>query len=254
MTDPRVPFAYTLIDKRHKRFAEGQRDVLLTFAHCIFSPTFIFALVFGGLGVFFFLWPGIRGLARDYSLRNDWVLTEATITSVVPLQSGDHFNWHYLYTFQTKDGQRTSGKIVESSNNVYREGQNVPVRYLRTDPMENVYALDPMSKSILYWVFVGLGAFWVYVAATPIHRHLTQYRAIRKISRRGQIVPGQITAAHRPQAHSNSLNVRLDYTFTSPAGVQCQAREAISLMYLTDDPEPGTAVAVWWTQDGAMLL
>lgn len=155
MAVPRIPFAYTLIDKRHKQFAEGQRDVLLTFAHCIFSPPFIFALIFESLGVFFFLWPGIRGLARDYFLWNDWLLTEATITSVVPLQSGDHFNWHYLYTFQTEDGQQASGKIVESSNNVYREGQNVPVRYQHTDPMENVYALDTMHKSTLYWVLAG---------------------------------------------------------------------------------------------------
>jgi hypothetical protein len=254
MTVPRIPFAYTLIDKRHKGFAEGKRDILLSFAHIIFSPTFIFALIFGGLGVYFFLCPGIRGLVRDFTVRNDWVLINATMTSVVPLQSGDHFNWHYLYTFHTEDGRQVSGKIVESSSGVFREGQSVPIRYLRTDPTENVYALDPMPKNILYWVFVGLGAFWVYIAAAPIYRHLKQYRIIRAISRQGQIVPGQITAVHRPPARSNSLDVKLEYVFTSPAGVRCQAREAISLMYLTDNPKPGTPVAVWWTQDRAMLL
>lgn len=243
-----------MIDKRHKRFAEGKCDVLLTFAHVIFSPTFIFAFIFGSLGVYFFLWPGIRGLARDYSLRNDWVLAEATITSIAPLQSGDHFNWHYLYTFQTEDGRQASGKIVESSNNVYREGQNVPIRYLRTDPTKNVYALDPMPKSILYWVFVGLGMFWVYIAAKPLYRHLAQYRAVQEISRQGQIMPGQITAMHRPPARSSSLDVELEYTFTAPTGIRYQARETMSSFHLTGDPKPGTAVAVWWTQEGAMLL
>jgi len=254
MAVPRIPFAYTLIDKRHKGFAEGKRDGLLTFTHVILSPTFIFALVFGGLGVFFFLWPGIRGLVRDFSVRNDWVLTDATIVSIVPLQSEDHFNWHYLYTFQTEDGQKASGKIVESSNGVFREGQSIPIRYLRTDPTENVYALDPMPKSILYWVFAGLGGFWVYVAAAPIYRHLVQYKAVRAISHHGQIVQGHITAVHRPPAHSSSLDVKLDYVFTSPAGVRFQGREAIPLLHLTGDPKPGTAVAVWWTQNRAMLL
>lgn len=210
MAVPRIPFTYTLIDKRHKGFAEGKRNGLLTFAHVIFSPTFIFALFFGGLGVVFFLWPGLRGLVRDYSLRNN--------------------------------------------NGVFHEGQGVPIRYLRTDPTENVYALDPMPKSVLYWVLAGLGAFWVYVAATPIYRHLTQYRAVRKISRQGQIVQGYITSVHRPPAHSSSLDVKLDYVFTSPAGVRCQAREAISLFHLAGDPKPGTAVAVWWTQEGNIML
>lgn len=254
MIVPRIPFAYTLIDKRHKGFAEGKRDSLLTFAYVIFSPGFIFALVFGGLGVFFFLWPGIRGLARDFSVRNDWVFTNATITSVVPLQSGDHFNRHYLYTFQTEDGRQVSGKIVESSSGVFREGQDVPIRYLRTAPTENVYALDPMPKSVLYWVLAGLGAFWVYVAATPIYRHLKQYRIIRAVSRQGRIVPGQITAVHHPPARSNSLDVKLEYAFTSPAGIRCQGHEVISLFHLVGDPKPGIAVAVWWTQDDAMLL
>jgi len=254
MAVPRILFAYTLIDKRHKLFAEGKLDVLLTLAHVIFSPTFILALVFGGLGVFFFLWPGIRGLAHDFSVQNDWVFTDATIISIVPLQSGDHFNWHYFYTFQTEDGQQASGKVVESNNSAFREGQYIPVRYLRTNPTENIYALDPMPKSVLYWVFVGLGALWVYIAATPVCRNLAQYRAIRKISRRGQIVPGQVTAVHHPPAHSSNPDVKLEYTFTSPAGVQRQGRESISLMYLTGDLKPGTAVAVWWTQDGATLL
>jgi hypothetical protein len=254
MAVPRIPFAYTLIDKRHKGFAEGKHAVLLTFAHVIFSPTFIFALVIGGLGVFSFLWTGVRGLVRDFSVRNDWVLTDATIVSIVPLQSGDHFNWHYLYTFQTEDGQQASGKIVESSNGVFREGQDVPIRYLRTDPTENVYALDPMPKSVLYWVLTGLGVLWGYVAVMPIYRHLRQYKVIRAISRQGQIVPGQITAIHRPPAHSSSLDVKLDYTFASPEGVRYQGHDSIHLMYLTGDPKPGTTVAVWWTQDRAMLL
>ena len=254
MAAPRVPFACTLVDKRHKAFAEGKRDILLTFAHIIFSPTFIFARVFLGLGIFFFLWPGIRGLVRDFSVRNDWAFTDATIISIVPLQSGDHFNWHYFYTFQTEDGQQASGQIVESCNGVFREGQEVPVRYLRTDPTENVYALDPVPKSVLYWVLFGLGVLWVYITVTPIYRHLAGYRAIRAISRRGQALPGEITAVHQPPARSSSLDVKLEYTFTLPAGARCQGRESISSIYLTGDPKPGTVVAVWWTQDGVILL
>ncbi len=191
MTVPRVPFAYTLIDKRHKGFAEGKRD---------------------------------------------------------------SFNWHYFYTFQTESGQQASGKIVESSKGIFREGQEVLVRYLRTDPTENVYAHDPMPKSVLYWFFVGLGGFWVYIAAVPIYRDLAYYRTIRALSRQGQIVQGHIIATHSPSANPSGLTVKLEYAFTSPVGVQCQSRESISLMYLTGAPKPGTTVAVWWNQDSVMLI
>lgn len=254
MTVPRIPFAYTLIDKRHKRFAEGKRDVLLTLAQWAFSPPLIFALVFGGLGVFFFLWPGIRGLARDFSVRNDWVFTEATITSAVPLQSGNHFNWHYFYTFQTEDGQQAFGNIVESSNNFYREGQRIPIRYLRSDPAENIYALEKMPKSVLYWFFIGLGTFWLYIAATPLYRRLAAYSTIRALSRQGIVARGAISAIHRPAAHTRQFNAELEYIYTSPAGHRRQGHNSIPLMYLTGDPKPGTAIAVWWTQDDAILL
>jgi hypothetical protein len=243
-----------LIDKRHKPFVEGKRNVLLTPAHCILSPVFIAAVAFGGLGLFFFLWPGISGLAHDFSVRNDWVITDASIVAIIPVQSGDRFNWHYLYTFQTEDGQQVSGIIAEGSSNAFSVGQHVPVRYLRTDPTENVYALDRMPKSILYWFFVGMGSLWVYITAKPIYRHFSAYGTIRAISRRGRAVPGEIIEVHYPPWHSSNMNAELEYTFTSPAGTRWKGRDSIPLMYLTGNPKPGTAVAVWWAQDGVTLL
>ena len=53
MAVPRVPFAYTLIDKRHKRFAEGKRDVLLTLAQwAFFTSPYFRARLWGPGGVF----------------------------------------------------------------------------------------------------------------------------------------------------------------------------------------------------------
>jgi hypothetical protein len=254
MTVSRVPFAYTLIDKRHKPFAEGKRDVLLTPAHLLISRVFIAALVFAGLGLAFFLWPGLSGLARDYAVRNDWTTTDATIINVVMVQSGDEFIWHYIYTFQTADGRQVSGQIADSSRTAFTEGQQVPVRYLRSDPTENVYALDPLPIATLYWVQIGLGALFVYITARPLYRHIAAIGAIRAISRRGRVVPGQIFAVHFPPAQSSELDVEVEYTFTWPAGAYRRRCDKIPGTCLTGVPRPGTAVAVWWVQEGLALL
>jgi hypothetical protein len=253
MAMSRVPFPYTLVDKRHKPFVEGKRNVLLTPFHYIISVRFLVALCITGVGLAF-LWQGGSGLAHDFSVRNDWVTTEASIVAVVPIQSGDRFNWHYFYTFQTEDGQQGSGKIVEGNKTAFREGQQVIVRYLRTDPAENVYAHEKMPKSVLYWVLVGIGSLWVYVTAKPIYRHFLAYWRLRAISHRGRPLPGEILAVHYPPPDSSDASVEIEYKLTSPPGSIWKGRDTIPLMALAGNPEPGTAVAVWWAGDGVMVL
>lgn len=254
MNVSRVPFAYTLIDKRHKAFAEGKRDVLLTPAHLLLSRVFIAALVFAGLGVAFFLWPGLSGLAHDFAVRNDWTTTDATIINVVMVQSGDEFIWHYIYTFRTADGRQVSGQIADSSRTAFTEGQQVPVRYLHSDPDENVYALDPLPIATLYWVQVGLGAAFAYITVKPLYRHVAAISVIRTISRRGRVVPGQILAVRCPPPQSSSLDVEVEYAFTWPAGAYRRRTDAIPGTCLTCTPKPGTVVAVWWVKEGLALL
>jgi hypothetical protein len=254
MAGPRIPFEYTLIDKRHKPFVEGKRNVLITPVHFILNPGFLLVLFFGGMGLFFFLWQGIGGLAHYFSVRNDWIVTDATIVSIVPVQHGDRFNWYYFYTFQTEDGQQESGKIVEKSRTVFREGQQIPVRYLSKDPTENVYALEKMPKSVLYWVFFGIGSLWTYTAVKLIYRHFLTYRTIQAVSRRGRIVPGEIIAVHFPPPHSNEMNVKLEYTITPLTSANWKGRDLIPLIYLVGNPKPGIAVALWWAQDGTVVV
>jgi len=115
----RVPFGYSLVDKRHKGFVDGQRDVLLSLAHVMLSKGFILTLILGGVGLFGFLRLGIGGLAYGFSVRNEWVTTDATIVSIVPVQRGDRFNWYYFYSFQTEDGEQVSGKTVEGRRDVF---------------------------------------------------------------------------------------------------------------------------------------
>ena len=254
VTVSRVPFAFTLIDKRHKLFVKGKRNTLITLAQCLLSPGFIIPIIFGGMGLFFFLWPGIRGLAYDLSVRNDWVSTDALIIAIVPIQDGDRFNWQFLYTFQTEEGQQISGLITEERKDAFIEGQLIPVRYLRNYPKENVYALDPMPKNVLYWFFVGMGSLWIYITVKPIYRHFLTYRSIRAISHRGRAVSGEIIEVHHPPWYSSSITVEVEYAFTSPAGSQRKECDRIPIMYLTGNPKPRTTVAVWWVQDGETVL
>jgi hypothetical protein len=253
MAMSRVPFEHTLVDRRHQAFVDGERNLLLSPAQLIGSRGFILAIILG-VGLLVFLRIGIGGLLYDFSVRNDWVTTDATIVSIVPMQSGDHFNWWYLYTFQTEDGEQGSGKVVEDGRDAFHEGQSIAVRYLRTNPGENVYAHEKMPKSVLYWVSVGLGARWVGVAGNSIRRIYLEYRALRAISRLGQAVRGEITGVPSPARFSSNVNVELEYVFTSPAGTRSKRRDAIAMLHLTGTPEPGTAVAVWCVGDEVALL
>jgi hypothetical protein len=254
MITDRVPFEFTLVDKRHKPFVEGERNNLRSLAQYILYPGFIFAAIMGGMGLLFFMRMGISGLAYNFSVRNDWVTTEATIVAIVPVQFGDRFNWHYMYTFQTDDGQQGSGKIVEDNKYEFSEGQMVPVRYLRTNPKENVYANERMPKSVLYWVLVGIGSLWVYVCAKLMYRHFSEYITIKGFSQKGTAVPGRIVEIKFPPWHSDNKNVEIEYTFNALDGTWWKRRDSISLLYLVGKPEPGTTVAVWWVTDEVAVL
>jgi hypothetical protein len=250
-----LPFAYTLIDKRHRPFVEGRRRGLLSPIHVIMSRSIILSLLLGGMGLLFFLRIGVGGLAYDFSVRNEWVLTDATITGIFPVQSDDRFNWFYIYTFQTEDGQQTSGKVVESNRGAFQQGQRIPVRYLRTNPKENTYANDPMPKSVLYWVLVALGVLWCYISIDNIRRASAWYNRIRTISSHGRGVAAQITRVRQPSRYPNNINVEIEYAFTSPTGTRLVGRDLIPVIYLTCTPGPGMVVAVWYADNfGAVLL
>jgi hypothetical protein len=250
----RVPFAYALVDKRHKPFADGDRDVLLSLAQVFVSWGFILMLMLGGLGLFFFLRVGVSGLAQDYAVRNDWVITEATIIRILPMYIGGHHNWHFYYTFETEDGEQVLGKTVAGRGNAFREGQRIPVRYLRTDPGENVYADEKMPKSVLYWVFVGMGTLFVYTAANGVRRSVSLYRTMRAISHSGQAVAGEIISVHRPAWHADERNVKVEYIFTSPTGTRRVGRDSVPEIHVAGAPKPGTVVAVWCVGDAVALL
>lgn len=250
----RVPFGYSLVDKRHKGFVDGQRDVLLSLAHVMLSKGFIVTLILGGVGLFGFLRLGIGGLAYGFSVRNEWVTTDATIVSIVPVQRGDRFNWYYFYTFQTEDGEQVSGKTVEGRRDVFSEGQRIPVRYLRTNPRENVYANEKMPKSVLYWVLVAMGTLWVGVAANNVRQSFSGYRAMQAISHRGRAVPGEITGVSYPAWYSGGTNVEVDYVFTSPRGARLKRCDSVPAVHMTGSPQPGTVVAVWYVGDAVALL
>ncbi len=252
MTNP--PFEYTLIDKRHKPFMEGQSRKLLRLHHWLLSPDFILALFFTAMGLILFLRPGIEGLVHDYSVRNDWLPAEATIVAITPQQSGDRFNWLYFYTFQTEDGRPGSGIIAEKDRNVFSQGQSVPILYLRTDPSENVYALDPLPKSILYWIFAGMGSLWVYIFTKAMVRQFTTVRRIQAMSGRGQVLPGEILTVRHPPWFKTDLGVDFEYIYTSPNGRRLREWDTISSLNLAGNPGPGTKVAVWWTADGTTIL
>jgi hypothetical protein len=249
-----MPFVYTLVDKRHRPFVDGQRHELLSPVHVIVSKGFILSLLLGGMGLLFFLRVGVSGLAYGFSVRNEWALADATIIGIFPTQSGDGFNWLYIYTFQTDDGQLASGSVVESSRDVFRQGQRIPVRYLRTNSNENTYANDPMPKSVLDWLFVAFGLLWGFVAIDNVRRAIARYNQIKAISHHGQGVAAQISAVRQPPWYSSDLNVEIEYIFTSPTGTRLMGRDSIPIMYLTGTPKPGMVVAVWCVGNSEAVL
>ncbi len=108
----RIPFDFTLTDARHRSFAEGRRDALLSLFQVIAARNVhavVGCVLVGGLLLF---WGG-RSLIYDWSV--EWRTAEALITQVSPVQSvqtSNRFNWWYFYRFTTDAGEGATGKIV----------------------------------------------------------------------------------------------------------------------------------------------
>jgi hypothetical protein len=254
----RVPFEYTLIDKRHRPFVEGKRDVLLSFVEVVGHWNLFTALVMGAIGLWFLV-QGISGLAYGFSVREDWLTADATITTIVPIQSGDRFNWHYLYSFRTADGISASGSTVQDRRDVFREGQVVPVQYLQSNPEENALLKgEGLSKNVLYWVLVGIGLFWVVGVVYVRLRHgYRDYRALQQISRAWQIVPGEITDVSdtgKWYKAVEEMNYEVEYKFLSPLGSPMKKRDPINILHVTKRPEPGMKVAVFCVGNTVAIL
>jgi hypothetical protein len=250
----RIPFDFTLIDRRHQAFVEGRRDTFLTFFQAIGLHGWVLvscALVAGLL----FYW-GSGSLIYDFSVK--WLSAEAVITDAVPVSKGDHFDWWYLYSFKTADGGNAGGMIVESKRDKFAIGERVPVVYVQTDPKDNRYANDPLPRSVRDWFFIGLSLFLLRGAALTLRETFAGYRGLLRLARRGRPVPGYVVKAEFARSTTNQdLPVVIHFTFNTCTGAILDAIERLSFVHLAhkDIPEPGTTVAVWYaTQEGCVLI
>jgi hypothetical protein len=251
----RIPFDFTLIDKRHQAFVEGRRDTFLTFLQVIGSARIVRLTGIAVVTSLIFYW-GSRSLIYDFSVK--WLTAEAVITAVTPVQKGDHFNWWYWYTFKTGDGKNAQGKIVLEDRNRFAIGERVPVVYVQSDPSDNRYANDPLPRSVRDWFFVGLSIFLLGSSAFWLREDLAYYRSLRRLARIGQPLPGHIVKAQfAGSAMDPDIPVEIDYTFKAYTGDILSAKARLALVHIARRtiPEPGTAVAVWHAaQEGSLLI
>lgn len=253
----RIPFDFTLMDARHRSFAEGRRDTMLSLFQVIAArnvPAVVGCVLVGGLLLF---WGG-RSLIYDWSV--EWRTAEALITQVSPVpsvQNSSRFNWWYFYRFTTDAGEGAMGKIVLDKPGWYLVGDKIQVLYARSDPGDNRHAGEWLPRGYRDWFFVAMSAFLLGSAALGLRGGLAEYRALRRIARAGQPIPGEVVMAQLDQARIKELLVAIDYIFATPEGRPVQARAEIPLARLVPKilPKPGTRVAVWHAPNlGGLLL
>jgi hypothetical protein len=118
-----VPFDFALMDRHHRPFIEGRRDLFIT----PFKSFANYKAVGTAPVAALFLYVGASGLIRDFLV--EWNTAEAMITQCVPRKYKDHFNWWCLYSFKTENDQEANGKIVldESERNRFSAGDRIPV-------------------------------------------------------------------------------------------------------------------------------
>lgn len=250
----RIPFDFALMDARHRPFVEGRRDDLLTFFQIIAQRNFVAlagCLVVGGL---LLVW-GSKSLIYDFSVK--WISTEAVITQISPMQSGKRFNWWYLYTFKTKNGQSAEGKIVLDNNTAFLVGDRIPVVYVSGDPADNHYAKESMPRTVRDWFFVATSAFLLSSAAVRLHKAISHYRTLCRLARNGRPLPGKIVKAQLDAGRPTNLTVDIEYMFSISEGNTIEAYAQIPPVHLAHKtlPESGTVVAVWYAaEEGAVLI
>jgi hypothetical protein len=244
LNSARVPFHFTLIDKRHRAFVEGQSDTLLSLLQLNASNSMVRLLSLLSIGLVF-LYLGGKDLVHD--ALTPWERTEAVITNTAIAQSSNSFTTWYFYEFETPNGQRGDGKIVGGQ---FVIGQRVPVLYSRRDPDENRYADDPLPKSVLDWFFIVMSVVFFAIVGRRARKTWLDHGTIRDFSYSGHAVPGIIIDTQQSSTFRRDFSYDVGYEYVTADGRHALGRQLVSMLSLTSKEalRPGTPVAIWTSE------
>jgi Protein of unknown function (DUF3592) len=249
----RIPFPFTLIDKRHQPFVDGRCDTLLTLPQVVSARKLLTLIptVFMGL---LFLFFGGYSIVYDHSVT--WKTADAVITNVRSALSGNRNNYWYFYEFKTEAGEMVSNYIVDDHSDAHSSGDVVPVYYVESDPKDNYYADDPLPRAFRDWFLVGLSAIILGSSVYMMRSSLSDYRALARLSHVGQPIQGEIIKS-QPLLKPDDVEVEIDYAVKMADGKIAVGAVTMSPQQLSQRalPSVGTKVAIWYAEkEGAVLL
>ena len=110
----RIPFAYALVDRRHRPYAAGRRPSPRRFVDNYGGGQLFLAACYLTVSLFLF-GLGARGLIAGALISGVWRTATGTVTDVVPRQSGDRFVFDAYYTFTTVDNAEAHGSAPQDT-------------------------------------------------------------------------------------------------------------------------------------------
>ena len=239
----RIPFDYELVDKRHRAFVEGRSSELLSFYDIWKEVGITSTLIRLALPIFFFYMsvplPGII-----YNNSVTWRTETAVVDRIYQQLGNSSVAYRYDYAFTASDGKTYRGFWVLGSGSAFRTGDGLPVRYVESDPSNNRPVNESFPKSMLLWVFFGIGALLL----TPIVMLFQKIRAARSELRR-LAKQGGAAAAVVTFCQQQGLNLLVQYESQERVDdrpIFSGATETpFTAIASSAPPRPGTKVAVW---------
>lgn len=247
---PPPSFDYTLIDRRHRAFAEGRSPRLMSTyrilaQHGLFRilPMFIVA----GLILFW----GARSLLYDATV--EWREATAEIVAITPVQSDGRFNFWHIYRFDAEDGSRRQGKLVLDNQGSYRIGDRLPVIYVASDPDDNRFANESLPRSVRDWFFVALAAVLFGFGVGPLRRGFADRAALKRLTREGRLRRGRISGVS-PVALTLQVSYGVEADPSGQPAFFAVAEVPIAHLATGAPPPPDTVVAVLVSDQAVRLL
>jgi hypothetical protein len=231
-----------LLNPRNMAFVLGQTRRLASAGYGCVMLFFIPFLVVGA----FFLVYGVKSVYEWQQLTTEGVTTRAKFIDRSISTDSDGDDTYYV-TFQFGLDNRTYGveQSVDSSTYYGAEtGVIVDIVYVPANPqLARIAGMEAGEEEIFLVVF---SLCWNGIVLLIFLSVVAGWRRVRRLSREGQIVRGELVSASGRRGNKGNYFVTVNYRFRTPGGEELSGKETATRNDLRgrELPAPGTPLSI----------